>query len=106
MTSARPCPPLAALTEAGAAAQESQPRGPGCDVPDGRTHAAVTQHACVPCCSSPSDFFRDLAPVTRLLLVTYLITGLGAALKVVPLTHMYHMWGLEFTLKTFPQVRR
>ena len=58
------------------------------------------------CCSSPADFFRDLAPVTRLLLVTYLITGLGAALKVVPLAHMYHTWGLEFTLKTFPQVRR
>ena len=43
--------------------------------------------------------------VTRALLTTYVVTGLGLYIKVLPVTWCYHAWGQVFKLPV-PEVWR
>ncbi|PSC71343.1 Derlin-1 [Micractinium conductrix] len=49
-------------------------------------------------------WYHELPPLTKGLLTVYLVTGLGAWARVMPLKYIYHDWGLVF--KRVPEVWR
>lgn len=53
--------------------------------------------------SGAAAWYHELPPLTKGLLTVYLVTGLGAWARVMPLKYIYHDWGLVF--KRVPEVR-
>lgn len=50
-------------------------------------------------CRTIGAWYLGIPPITRALLTTYLITGLGFMIGVVPLKYMYLDWGLVSPLR-------
>lgn len=80
-------------------------RSPSLLRPDIRIHRFTYLLSLYYLCRSLSQWYYSLPPITRTLLATFLITGLGLFLGVLPVRHLIHVWDKELSLPV-PQLWR